>query len=193
MRLRTITALAMLSAVGALLMQFVQFPIIPTAPYLRFDPSEVPTLLAGVLFGPAASVLVALLKNGLRVLLFGSNTGWVGPAANFVAVALFAAPASWAYRRRPTTRGLVQGVLLGTASRSVLMIPVLLFVILPAFFGYSPTDWATIRGRMLPLIWSAFVPFNAVTSLLNGALTVWLLVLVRSRLPALREERVAAE
>lgn len=193
MRLRTITALSMLSATAALLMQFVQFPIIPTASYLRFDPSEVPTLLAGVLFGPAAGVLVALLKNVLRVLLFGSSTGWVGPAANFVAVALFVGTASWVYRRRPTTRGLVQGVLLGAVARAVLMVPMLLFFILPAFFGYSPTDWTTIRGRMLPLIWSAFVPFNLATSVVNGALTVWLLVVVQSRVSAIRERHAPGE
>ncbi len=187
MRVRHTASLAMLSALAALLMRFVQFPIIPGAPYLKFDPGEVPTLLAGVLYGPAASVLVALLKNVLYVLLFGSSTGWVGPFANFSAVAFFAATAAWAYRKQPDLRGLAKGVALGAVARTVLMVPVLLLVVLPVFFDYSPADVGTVQRRILPLLWSAFVPFNLATSLVNGALTLWLVAAVRARLPALRE------
>ncbi len=187
MRVRHTASLAMLSALAALLMQFVQFPIIPGAPYLKFDPSEVPTLLAGVLYGPAASVLVALLKNVLRVLLFGSGTGWVGPFANFSAVTFFAATAAWAYRQQPDLRGLAKGVALGAVARTVLMVPVLLLVVLPVFFDYSPADVGTVQRRILPLLWSAFVPFNLATSLVNGALALWLVAALRERVPALRE------
>lgn len=185
MRARRLAPLAMLSALAALLMRFVQFPILPAAPYLKFDPSEVPTLLAGVLYGPAGAVAVAFLKNVLYVLLFGSPTGWVGPFANFAAVSLFAATAAWVYRRDPGFPGLVKGVAAGTAVRVVGMLPVLAFVVLPAFLGYSPGDWATLQGKVVPLLASAFVPFNAITSATNGALTVWLVAAVRTRLPAL--------
>jgi riboflavin transporter FmnP len=185
MRLRELTTLAMLTAIATLLMHFVQLPIIPAAPYLRFDPSEVPTLLAGVMFGPLAAVAVALLKNVLLVLLFASATGWVGPAANFIAVSVFVGVASWIYRRQPTTAGLAKGVALGALARTALMVPVLLFFILPVFFNYSPTDWTTIQNRMLPLMWSAFVPFNLITSAINGALTVWMVALLRDRIPTL--------
>jgi riboflavin transporter FmnP len=187
MRLREVTTLAMLSAIAALLMQFVQVPIIPAAPYLRYDPSEVPALLAGVMFGPVAAVSIALLKNVLVVLLFGSATGWVGPTANFIAVSVFVGVASWFYRHQPTTAGLAKGVALGALARAAAMIPVLLFFILPIFFHYSPTDWTTIRDRMLPLMWSAFVPFNLITSVINGALTVWMVALLRDRIPTLRQ------
>lgn len=187
MRVRRTASLAMLSAVAALLMRFVQFPIVPGAPYLKFDPSEVPTLLAGVLYGPAAAVLVAWLKNLVYVLLFGSSTGWVGPFANFAAVAFFTATAAWVYGREPDLRGLAKGVALGALARTVLMVPVLLLVVLPVFFDYSPTDVATVQRRVLPLLWTAFVPFNLATSVVNGVLTLWLVAAVRERLPALQE------
>ncbi|MDR5682406.1 MAG: ECF transporter S component [Armatimonadota bacterium] len=191
MRLRELTTLAMLTAIAALLMQFVQFPIIPGAPYLRFDPSEVPTLLAGVMFGPLAAVAVALLKNVVRMLLFGSATGWIGPAANFIAVGLFVGVASWVYWRRPTTGGLARGVALGAVVRTAAMVPVLVFFILPVFFNYSPTDWAAIQTRVLPLMGAAFVPFNLVTSVVNGALTLWMVALLRDRIPTLRRADTA--
>ncbi len=185
MRARPIASLAMLSAVAALLMRFVQFPILPGAPYLKFDPSEVPTLLAGVLYGPAAAGTVALLKNLLYVLLFGSPTGWVGPFANFAAVTFFAATAAWLYRREPTLLGLAKGVAVGAVARAVLMLPVLAFLVLPVFFGYSPTDWATLQRRVVPLLASVFIPFNLVTSVVNGALALWFVAAVRARIPAL--------
>ncbi len=185
MRARAIASLAMLSAVAALLMRFVQFPILPAAPYLKFDPSEVPTLLAGVLYGPTAAATVALLKNLLNVLLFGSPTGWVGPFANFAAVTFFAATAAWLYRREPTVLGLAKGVAAGAVARTVLMLPVLAFVVLPVFFGYSPTDWETVQRRVVPLLGNVFVPFNLITSVVNGALALWFVAAVRARLPVL--------
>ncbi len=185
MRARQLASVAMLAALASLLMRFLQFPILPAAPYLKFDPSEVPTLLAGVLYGPNAAVLVALLKNLAYVLLFGSPTGWVGPFANFAAVSFFAATAAWVYRRDPTLAGLAKGAVLGACARAVLMLPLLAFVILPVFFGYSPTDWPTLQRRVAPLLWGAFVPFNLLASVLNGALAVWLVAAVRTRVPQL--------
>jgi riboflavin transporter FmnP len=185
MRARRLASVGMLSAVAALLMRFVQFPILPSAPYLKFDPSEVPTLMAGLLYGPAAAVAVAFLKNLLYAALFGSPTGWVGPFANFAAVSFFASTAAWVYRREPSVAGLVKGVAAGAVARAVLMLPVLAFVVLPVFFGYRPTDGATLQGRVLPLLAGVFVPFNLVTSAVNGALVLWLVVAVRARLPAL--------
>jgi riboflavin transporter FmnP len=185
MRARAIASLAMLSAVAALLMRFVQFPILPGAPYLKFDPSEVPTLLAGVLHGPAAAATVALMKNVLYTLVSGSPTGWVGPFANFAAVTFFAATAAWLYRREPTVLGLAKGVAAGAVARTALMLPVLAFVVLPVFFGYSPTDWETVQRRVVPLLGNVFVPFNLITSVVNGALALWFVAAVRARLPVL--------
>lgn len=185
MRARRLASVGMLSAVAALLMRFVQFPILPGAPYLKFDPSEVPTLLAGLLHGPAAAVAVAFLKNLLYVALFGSPTGWVGPFANFAAVSFFAATAAWLYRREPSLAGLAKGVAAGAVARAALMVPVLVFVVLPVFFGHPPTDWATVRARVVPLLYGAFVPFNLVTSLVNGAMVLWLVAAIRARVPAL--------
>lgn len=186
MRARQLASLSMLSAVAALLMRFVQFPILPGAPYLKFDPSEVPTLLAGTLYGPPAAVLVAFLKNVLYTALFGSPTGWVGPFANFAAVSFFAATAAWVYSREPSLAGLFKGVAAGAVARAALMVPVLAFVVLPVFFGYSPTDWATLHRRVVPLLAGTFVPFNLVTSVINGVLALWLLAAVRGRVPALQ-------
>ncbi|MCS7234442.1 MAG: ECF transporter S component [Armatimonadota bacterium] len=185
MRARRLASLAMLSALSALLMRLIQFPILPGAPYLKFDPSEVPTLLAGILFGPSAGVAVAFLKNVLYVVLFGSPTGWVGPFANFAAVSFFAATAAWAYRREPNLVGLTKGVAAGAVARAVFMVPVLAFVVLPAFLHYSPLDWAILQRRVAPLLLSVFVPFNLITSVLNGAITLWLVAAVRTRVPAL--------
>ncbi len=190
MHARRMASLAMLSALAALFMRFVQLPIMPGAPYLKFDPSEIPTLLAGVLYGPGSAVLVALFKNVVYVLLFGSGTGWVGPFANFAAVAFFTATAAWMYRREPDLGGLAKGIALGAVARAVLMVPVLLGVVLPVFFNYNPTDLAMVQRRILPLLWSTFVPFNLITSVVNGALTLWLVAAVRERLPLLRGDIV---
>lgn len=191
MRARPLVSLAMLSALAALLMRFVQFPLLPAAPYLKFDPSEVPTLLAGLVYGPVAGVAVALLKNALYVLLFGSATGWVGPFSNFAAVSLFVAPAAWLYRRDPSLVGLVKGVVVGALARVLGMLPVLAFVVLPVFLGYSPTDSTVLQRQVSPLLARVFIPFNALASLINGALILWLVAAIRTRIPILSGQNVS--
>ena len=71
--LQALVATAMPSAV-ALVLMLLEFPLLPAAPYLKMDFSDVPAVLAGVLFGPVYGVLTELLKNLLEMLIKGIGT-----------------------------------------------------------------------------------------------------------------------
>ena len=58
--LQALVATAMLSAV-ALVLMLLEFPLLPAAPYLKMDFSDVPAVLAGVLFGITQQWLYAAL------------------------------------------------------------------------------------------------------------------------------------
>jgi riboflavin transporter FmnP len=158
-----IVTLAMLAAAAFILMTLVQFPILPSAPFLKYDPSDAICLLAGLAFGPAAGVLVVLLKDLLFLTLRGGSP--FGPAADFAAAGTFVGVTSWVFRRLgggPAPARLLLAGAIGVLARVLVMIPVN-FIILSLEFG-MPAE--RIRSMLLP----AIVPFNAGKGLLNAVL-----------------------
>ncbi len=173
MDVRKLVLLGVLSAVAFVLMATVQFPILPQAPYLRYDPSDAVALLGGALYGPGPAVAVVFLKDVLY-LLFRAR-GPFGPLADFVAAATFVAATSWAYHRGrgPLPARLLRAAALGTLARVLVMIPAN-FVILYLQFGMPPER---VAGMLLPVI----VPFNALKAAANALLALFVLA------PALRQ------
>ena len=154
------------------MMAAVQIPLLPSAPYLTYDPSDAVGLLAGTLYGPGVGVLVVLVKD-LLFLLFRAK-GPLGPAADFLAASTFVAVTAWAFRRGsgPFVPRLLRAVVLGTAVRVVVMIPAN-FVILGLQFGMPP---AQVVRMLLPII----VPFNGLKAAVNAAVA---LLIARSAAP----------
>ena len=62
--------LAMLSAIGFILMSFVQFPY-PWAPWLKIEVSELTTLLGYALYGLPGGIVVAVVKTALDIAVHG--------------------------------------------------------------------------------------------------------------------------
>ena len=155
--------LAMLAASAFNVMTLVQFPILPSAPFLKYDPSDAICLLAGLAFGPGAGVLVVLVKDLLFAALRGGSP--FGPAADFAAAGTFVAVTAWVFRRSgavPVPSRLLLAGAAGVIARVLVMIPVN-FVILSLEFG-MPVE--RIRSMLLPVI----IPFNAGKGLLNAVL-----------------------
>lgn len=173
MDVRRLVVLGLLAGAAFVLMATVQFPVLPQAPYLRYDPSDAVALLAGVVYGPGPAVAVVFLKDVLY-LMFRAR-GPFGPLADFVAAASFVAATSWAFHRTggPFAARLLRAAAVGTAARVLVMIPAN-FVILFLQFGMPPDR---VAGMLLPVI----VPFNAVKAGANALLALFVVT------PALRQ------
>lgn len=146
------------------MMAVVQIPILPSAPYLTYDPSDAVGLLAGTLYGPGVGILTVLVKD-ILFLLFRAR-GPFGPAADFVAASTFVGVTAWAFRRGsgPLAPRLLQAVVLGTAARVAVMIPAN-FVILALQFGMPPEK---VARMLLPVI----IPFNGLKAAINAAVAL---------------------
>ena len=73
----------MLSSLGFILM-LIKFPIPPFPAYLTVDFSDIPALIAALMFGPVAAILVELFKNIIDYFMTGSEAGIpIGNMANF--------------------------------------------------------------------------------------------------------------
>ena len=64
------TTIAMLSALGFVLMAFAQFPY-PLAPWLKIEISEIVTIIAYALYGLPGGISVAVIKTALNLAVHG--------------------------------------------------------------------------------------------------------------------------
>lgn len=163
MKVQQLVLCGMLAGIAFLLMATVQIPILPQAPFLRYDPSDAAGLLAGVLYGPSAGVAVVAVKSILYFILRAK--GPFGPLADFIAASTAVYVTAWMFRRGggPFVARLVTAAVVGAAARVLIMIPAN-YVILYLQFGFSFER----SSALLPVI-SAF---NAVKAVLNAALAL---------------------
>ncbi|NDL66504.1 ECF transporter S component [Anaerotalea alkaliphila] len=141
-------------AFGLLLLEFPVPSLFP--PFLKFDLSDVAALIGGILLGPVAAVSIELGKNLLN-LLFRSNSGGVGEAANFLAGSALVLPPVVLYRRTRSNAGLLAGMGLGILLMVAAACAANYYVILPLYLGSQVG--ATQRMAMLATI---YIPFNLV-------------------------------
>ena len=83
-----ITTLAMLSAIGFVLMSFAQFPN-PLAPWLKIEVSELVTIIAYALYGLPGGLIVALVKTLLNLIVHGPSGLGIGDITAFIASCVF--------------------------------------------------------------------------------------------------------
>ena len=73
-----LTVLALLAAIGVVLMSYIQFPY-PIAPFLKIEFSDFVVMFAFMLFGLEEALLVAVLKTGCDLMINGPQTGGAFP------------------------------------------------------------------------------------------------------------------
>ncbi|MCR4911262.1 MAG: ECF transporter S component [Bacilli bacterium] len=82
------STLAILSALGFVLMSFAQFPN-PFAPWLKIEVSEIVTLLAYALYGLPGGIFVAITKTGLNIAVRGLSAMGLGDITAFITSCVF--------------------------------------------------------------------------------------------------------
>lgn len=162
--IKALVAIGMLSSISYILM-LLNFPLPPFPQFLMIDFSDIPALIAALIFGPMAGILVELFKNILDYFMTGSATGVpVGHIANFVAGILFVLPTYYIYSKLKTKKGMTFGLVIGTLIMAVMMSVLNYLVILPAytFFLNAPLMSAP---EMRTMIVTGILPFNIVKGL----------------------------
>lgn len=155
---------SLLSAM-ALILMYIDFPVLPLFPWLRIDLSDVPALLAAFGFSPIVGVLVELLKNILILLIKGTSTGFVGELANFLVGAALILPAGIVYHRNKSRKTAILGMILGAVFMEVMGILANVYILLPAY-GMNMDSAALMQYITIGLL-----PFNGIKAILVSVLT----------------------
>ncbi|MFD1851192.1 ECF transporter S component [Oceanobacillus bengalensis] len=176
-KLLKLIILALLGTISLVLF-FLNFPLPALPPYLKIDFSEVPALMASLIFSPMAGVIVVAIKNILYLAVSGAGDP-IGVAANFLAGIMFVLPVSIFYHKfKKGVKSVISGLVTGTIVMAVGMSVLNYFIILPAygwFMGWEMTEeviWASVIAGVLP--------FNAIKGIVVGILFVPLFIKMRS-------------
>lgn len=172
-RLLKLIIIALLGTISMVLL-FVNFPIPFLPPYLKIDFSEVPALIAGLIFTPVAGILVEAIKNLLYLLYTGAGDP-IGIVANFVAGTLFVYPVALLYHKFKGKKTIVTGLVTGTVVMAIGMSVLNYLIILPAYSWFM--GWETMSsGVKLATVVGGVLPFNFIKGVILTALFVPLFV-----------------
>lgn len=151
----------------AFALYYLEFTIPLLPAFLKLDVSTLPGLVGGLMFGPAAGIMVELLKNILHFFLKNSDGLIIGEVANFLAGASFIASAVFIQRRYKTVKALIAGLALGTLAMTLIMAVANYYLLLPAYAAmYQISIEELLAMFQLDSVWSyilyAIIPFNLV-------------------------------
>jgi riboflavin transporter len=170
MNVRAYVSIGMLSSIAFLLM-LIQFPLPLFPKFLFVDFSDIPALIATLIFGPIAGILVEFFKNVLNYIQTGSFTGIpVGHIANFAAGIVFILPTYFVYNRLKTRKGMTLALIAGTAIMAVMMSLLNYFFILPAYTALM--GFPDMRNLVVP----AILPFNLIKGVMMSSIFMLLFI-----------------
>lgn len=157
---RRLVAMAMLTAMALVLIVWVKVPLFTD--YLIYEPGDVPVLIAGFLFGPAAGIAIAAVVAVVMALITGLG-GPFGAFMHFLATGALVGVSSAIYWRWRTLGGAIASLLVATLATTGLMAWANL-LLSPVFYGIP-------REVVQATLWPAIIPFNLVKASLNSVVT----------------------
>ncbi|QGH34259.1 ECF transporter S component [Gracilibacillus salitolerans] len=162
--------LIVISIMGTIsvLLMFLNFPLpFPFIPaYLRIDVSDIPALIAGIIFSPVAGVVVVAIKNILYVLVTAISDP-IGALANFFAGMLYVVPVSFMYMKYRSMKSVLIGLGIGTLLMTIGLTLLNYFLFIPAyswFMGWEEMSESVKRSTVLVGI----LPFNLIKGIIVG-------------------------
>lgn len=156
--LRRMIMISIFAALSFILMMIFNIPIIPAAPYLKYEPSGGIVLICGLLFGPIAALECAGIKSVLYLLMTGDI---FGTASDFIATAIFAVLTVYLINKKTNGKilGFIFCCILGSVVTTAVMIP-LNYLILWLEFAMPA---AAVTASLVYVI-----PYNILKTLCNG-------------------------
>jgi len=161
-RTKKITTIGMFSALAFVCLLVIRIPMVL---FLKYEPKDVVIVIAGFIYGPLTSLLISFIVSFIEMLTI-SDTGIIGFIMNILSTAAFACTAAYIYKKNRTIKGAVFGLIMGVIAMSLVML-MWNYLITPSYMGLP-------RSEVVPLLWSAILPFNLIKGGLNAGLTLLL-------------------
>ncbi|MDY3013738.1 MAG: ECF transporter S component [Evtepia sp.] len=172
-KIRKLVVMAMLVALSIVLVYVVHFPIFPAAPFLEYDPADIPILIGTFAFGPLAGVMLTVVTSLIQGFTVSAQSGVMGIAMHIFATSTLVLVAGNIYRLHRTKKGAVVALVVGTLAMTMAMV-VFNYFITPYFITPDISDAAAVaanRGFVATLLVPVIVPFNLIKAGVNSVIT----------------------
>lgn len=156
-----LTKLAMLGTVSLVLVLLIRIPF-PPAPFLVYDPADVPIFISAFAFGPVSGLLLTLVVSFIQAFALGGD-GIIGFFMHLVATGAFVLVAGFIYRKHKTKKYALIALLCGTIVMTISMMAWNL-VITPIFLGVP-------REAVMAMLFTVIMPFNLLKASINSVIT----------------------
>ena len=171
----------------AYVVTFLEFPIFPATPYLKFEFSNVFFLFEGFIFGPIEAIISIVLKECLC--LADSGTGGVGELANFIMSTAYILVPAIGYRFLKGRKWVTVFLVVACAVQISASMLVNRYINFP-FFGALGAFGTLSAGEAFHAVWYFVLGFNAIKSVAISVI-VFLLYKPLSRFIKMTSEKFA--
>ena len=160
-RTAKLAKMAMLCAISAVLMLLIRIPF-PPAPFLVYDPADIPIIISAFAFGPMAAFAMTAVVSFIQAFILGGD-GLIGFFMHLVATGSFVLLAGFIYKRNKTKKTAAVSLLAGIVIMTVTMMGWNL-LITPYFMGVP-------REAVLEMLLPIILPFNLLKAGINAVVT----------------------
>lgn len=163
---KRLTTLGVLGALSIILVTFIHFPIFLAAPFLEYDPADIPIFIATFLFGPLHGLLLTIAISIIQGLTVSSGSGYIGIIMHILSTGSFVLAAGNIYKKNKTKKYAVIALSIGTLCITLIMTMWNIFIT-PIFMGVP-------RVEVIKLLIPIIIPFNFIKSCGNAIITMFL-------------------
>ena len=171
MNTRKLTTMGIMAGLSVVLVFLFHFPVFPQAPFLEYDPADIPILIMTFTYGPVAGLIVTVIAALVQGLTVSIQSGPYGVIMHIISTGTYVLTAGIIYRIKHSYKGACIAIISGVVASAALMVAANL-IITPLFMGASVE---AVKAMLIPVI----IPFNLIKSGANGALTMMLYKFVR--------------
>ena len=155
---KQLVTMALMGAI-AILLSFIEFPIMPAASFLKLDIALVPAAVVGFAYGAGPGILVGIVYAVAHAAIDGN---WVGAIMNIIVTIAFIAPSAIMYKRFHTFKGAIVSLAVGAIVVIAISGPANMLID-PLLYGV-PME---VIMEFMPFI----IGFNVIKSVLIAVLT----------------------
>ena len=161
---RKMCTMAILAALSVVLIMLIHFPIIPAAPWLEYDPADIPILMGGFVYGPIAVFIITVVASFIQAVTVSAASGWVGFVMHVISTGTLVLVSSIIYNYNKTRKGALIALIAGCIAMTAIMIPTNLFFTV-RYWG-QPLE--VVKASIIPII----IPFNLIKSAGNSLIVM---------------------
>ena len=153
--------MALMCAVSLVLLMIVRIPW-PAAPFLVYDPADVPIYITSFALGPWAGLIVTFVVSFVQAFVLGGDAIY-GFIMHFIATGTVCIAIGCIYKHNKTKKNALIALVIGIVIEVIIMC-ILNYFVTAAYMGIE-------RSAVLVMLPTIIIPFNLVKMGANSVLT----------------------